>query len=490
MDKAPEISPTEIEKTEVIGSGSFGKVYRGKCRGQNVAIKILLKQHISDEDLATFKREVAIMSTFSHPNICLFMGACTQPGNFFIVQEFLPGGDVEKLLHDEKNKISLFKRMQMAKDAALGINWLHLNNPALIHRDLKSSNLLIDENMKVKVCDFGLSQVKPQGTMLVDDDLAKGTPLWMAPEVMQFQEFNEKADVYSFGIVLWEFLTRKPPFAHHSNFSKFRKAVCEKHERPDIPPNCEPSLKILIQRCWHPDPNKRPAFDQIISLLDNVLVDVAVKDVWGRKLWKDNFVNLDEVPWKQFSGVLRKFLRIPDDSKLKPEEVETVDLNFRCLKAILVENPRLNLHHDHVSLEYWGKILEWFGPIGDPESTPYSKTILDSIRLILKEPWFHGDADEREAQQKLSSRPGGTFMVRFSSIDGWYTISQISQERVIHHKRVKHKAGDVYIFDDKKYPTLQDLVHSQTDNLITPLEGSRFQHIFCPPESIDYNYES
>lgn len=103
------------------------------------------------------------------------MGACTQRGNFFIVSEFLPGGDVEKLLHDPKVELSLYQRMLMAKDAALGMNWLHCSNPNVIHRDLKTSNLLIDENGRVKVCDFGLSQLKTPGEDLKDGDSAKGT---------------------------------------------------------------------------------------------------------------------------------------------------------------------------------------------------------------------------------------------------------------------------------------------------------------------------
>ena len=103
------------------------------------------------------------------------MGACTQSRNFFIVSEYLPGGDVEKLLHDPKVELSLYQRMTMAKDAALGMNWLHCSNPNVIHRDLKTSNLLIDENGRVKVCDFGLSQLKTPGEDLKDGDSAKGT---------------------------------------------------------------------------------------------------------------------------------------------------------------------------------------------------------------------------------------------------------------------------------------------------------------------------
>jgi len=254
------------------------------------------------------------------------MGACTQPGNFFIVQEFLPGGDVEKVLRTQQ-EMPLYRRIQMAKDAALGVNWLHCSNPSLVHRDLKSSNFLINENGTVKVCDFGLAQVKPHASiMLHDEDHARGTPLWMAPEVMQFKEFNEKADVYSFGIVLWELLTRKEPFAHHSNYSKFRRAVCDKNERPEIPLETEPSLKTLIEKCWHPNPNTRPDFKQIINALDVILINVAVKDPIGRSFWYSFFLGKEEVSWESFRDCLTKCLSLPIST-----EKDRVELNFKVI---------------------------------------------------------------------------------------------------------------------------------------------------------------
>ena len=119
---------------------------------------------------------------------------------------------------------------------------------------------------------------------------AKGTPLWMAPEVLAGKSFNEKADVYSFGIVLWEILTRKEPFEEFESFEEFRMAVCMHHIRPPIPPNTLPRLASLIEACWQPEPQHRPTFDQIVAQLDHVIIEAAIKDEVGRKLWKRFFL--------------------------------------------------------------------------------------------------------------------------------------------------------------------------------------------------------
>jgi len=480
-NKTPEIAPLEIEYKEVIGVGAFGQVIRGICRGKDVAIKKLHKPITDEETLIAFKTEVAIMSTIFHPNICLFMGACTQAGNFFIVQEFLPGGDVEKLLRNATQDIPLYRRMQMAKDAALGVNWLHCSNPSLVHRDLKSSNLLIDENGKVKVCDFGLAQVKPSRlVMLHDEDHAKGTPLWMAPEVMQFKEFNEKADVYSFGIVLWELLTRKEPFAHHSNYAKFRKAVCVKHERPDVPLETEPSLKVLIEKCWHQNPNARPDFKQIISALDIILINVAVRDQLGRQFWYTFHSGGEEVAWDIFKENLTKFLSLPVNT-----EKQRVELNFKCLKEILIQK-LANSTREIVTLTNWGRILQFFGPITIP-ATANGLTFLDEITKIFRQPWFHGDTDSQRAQELLSGKPSGTFMIRFSnSVQGWYTISQI-EGKVIQHQRISHQPAEPYVIEDASYGTIYDLISQR--NLEQPCEGSRYNRIVIGPNDI-INYDN
>ena len=108
---------------------------------------------------------------------------------------------------------------------------------------------------------------------------------------MQFQEFNEKCDVYSYGIVLWEILTREEPFGQYTSFSEFKEAVCIRGERPTIPEDCPGSLKDLIVNCWNKEPSLRPSFKEIINKLDYVIVDSAIPtDFHGKKFWGANFL--------------------------------------------------------------------------------------------------------------------------------------------------------------------------------------------------------
>jgi serine/threonine protein kinase len=148
----PEIKYEEVQLLEELGHGACGKVYKGMCRGKIVAIKEL--DGLSANNIENFKSEVIIMTQLRHPNILLFMGACLSPG--LIVMEYLPNGDLEKLLLSKK-ELSLLDILHLGKDMAMGMNWLHLSTPIIIHKDLKPANVLLDQNGTAKIADFGLS---------------------------------------------------------------------------------------------------------------------------------------------------------------------------------------------------------------------------------------------------------------------------------------------------------------------------------------------
>nr|XP_034574400.1 serine/threonine-protein kinase EDR1-like isoform X2 [Setaria viridis] len=143
---------------ERIGLGSYGEVYHADWNGTEVAVKKFLDQDFYGDALDEFRCEVRIMRRLRHPNIVLFMGAVTRPPNLSIVSEYLPRGSLHKIIH--RCEIDEKRRIKMALDVARGMNCLHTSVPTIVHRDLKSPNLLVDDNWTVKVCDFGLSRLK------------------------------------------------------------------------------------------------------------------------------------------------------------------------------------------------------------------------------------------------------------------------------------------------------------------------------------------
>ncbi|XP_044476993.1 probable serine/threonine-protein kinase SIS8 isoform X2 [Mangifera indica] len=259
-----EIPWEELTLGERIGLGSYGEVYRGEWHGTEVAVKRFLDQDISGESLVEFKKEVLIMRKVRHPNVVLFMGAVTRVPNLSIVTEFLPRGSLYRLLHRPSNQLDERRRLRMALDAARGMNYLHNCTPVIVHRDLKSPNLLVDKNWVVKVCDFGLSRMK-NSTFLSSRSTA-GTAEWMAPEVLRNEPSDEKCDVYSFGVILWELSTMQQPWGG-MNPMQVVGAVGFQHRRLDIPDNMDPAIADIIQKCWQTDPRLRPTFAEIMAAL-------------------------------------------------------------------------------------------------------------------------------------------------------------------------------------------------------------------------------
>ncbi|CAI5950061.1 unnamed protein product [Closterium sp. NIES-65] len=307
-----EIDWNDIEMGERVGAGSFGTVYRAEWAGCDVAVKVLINQDMQEEQLLEFKREVVIMRRLRHPNIVLFMGAVTKPPHLSILTEFLSRGSLFRLLHrpGAKETLKEDRRIRMAMDIARGINYLHHCTPMIVHRDLKTPNLLVDKNFTVKVCDFGLSRNK--NSTFLSSKSGAGTPEWMAPEVLRNEPSNEKSDVYSFGVILWELvtllqpwdgmnpmqacrssillqpsplpaLTPLPPFPSSlsstpgGGSSGVVGAVGFQNQRLTVPPDLDPALSTLILDCWHNHPRDHPKFDDIVVALWRAWVDYTRK---------------------------------------------------------------------------------------------------------------------------------------------------------------------------------------------------------------------
>ncbi|KAL2610064.1 hypothetical protein R1flu_028637 [Riccia fluitans] len=264
-----EIHWEDIKLKEKIGGGSFGIVHRADWHGSDVAVKILIEQDVHEDRLKEFMREVAIMKRLRHPNIVLFMGAVLKRPTLSIVTDYLPRGSLFRLLHKSgaREQLDERRRLQMAYDVALGMNYLHRSNPPIVHRDLKSPNLLVDKTWTVKVADFGLSRFK--GNTFLSSRSGAGTPEWMAPEVLRDEQSNEKSDVYSYGVVLWELITMQQPWSGMSP-AQVVGAVGFQNRRLQIPKEVNPQISALIESCWANESWLRPSFASIMQSLKEI----------------------------------------------------------------------------------------------------------------------------------------------------------------------------------------------------------------------------
>ncbi|XP_030498693.1 serine/threonine-protein kinase STY46 isoform X4 [Cannabis sativa] len=243
-----------------IATGSYSDLYKGTFYNQDVAIKVFRTEHLNETIQREFAQEVDIMRKVQHKNVVKFIGASTKPPSLCIITEFMSGGSLYDFLK-QSGVLPLQFLLRVAIDVSNGMNYLHQNN--IIHRDLKAANLLMDENGVVKVSDFGVARVQPESGVMTAET---GTYRWMAPEVIEHRPYDQKADVFSFGIMLWELLTGKLPY---ENLTPLQAAVGVVHKglRPTIHEHTDPILVELMESCWQKEPSLRPPFSEILEIL-------------------------------------------------------------------------------------------------------------------------------------------------------------------------------------------------------------------------------
>ncbi|XP_024040736.1 serine/threonine-protein kinase STY46 isoform X4 [Citrus clementina] len=262
-----EIDRRLLKTGERIASGSCGDLYRGVYLGQDVAVKVLRSEHLNDTLEDEFVQEVAILREVQHRNVVRFIGASTKSPHLCIVTEYMPGGSLYDYLHKNHNVLKLSQLLRFAIDICKGMEYLHQRN--IIHRDLKTANLLMDTHNVVKVADFGVARFQNKGGVMTAET---GTYRWMAPEVINHQPYDQKADVFSFAIVLWELVTAKVPY---DSMTPLQAALGVRQGlRPDLPENAHPKLIDLMQRCWDAVPDNRPSFSEIKLELEVLLQEV------------------------------------------------------------------------------------------------------------------------------------------------------------------------------------------------------------------------
>jgi hypothetical protein len=220
-----EIPYDELEMSEQIGQGGFSVIKRGTWRCTDVAVKIIVDPVITEELIAEVRNEVQMLSLLRHPKIVMLMGISSKTTKLAIVFENMSKGCLFDLLHTGSSPMSLEQRLKIAADIA-GI-FAYLHKSGVVHRDLKSYNILLDNDYNIKLCDFGLCKFKAdlnRGTMQFS-----GTPSYMAPELFQKKSYDEKVDVFAFGTLLWELVAREVPYDGMEPVDIKEKVLAEEH---------------------------------------------------------------------------------------------------------------------------------------------------------------------------------------------------------------------------------------------------------------------
>ncbi|KAI7747313.1 hypothetical protein M8C21_013434 [Ambrosia artemisiifolia] len=264
-----EIDATLLKFENKVASGTFGDLYKGTYCSQEVAIKVLKPERMDADMLREFSQEVFIMRKIRHKNVVQFIGACTDPTKLCIVTEFMAQGSIYNFLHKQNGSFKLPLLLKIAIDISKGMSYLHQNN--IIHRDLKTANLLMDEHDVVKVADFGVARVQTESGVMTAET---GTYRWMAPEVIEHKPYDHKADVFSFAIVLWELLTGEVPYSYLTPLQA-AVGVVQQGLRPTIPKQTHPKLKELLECCWQHNPTLRPNFTEILDKLKHLAKEVG-----------------------------------------------------------------------------------------------------------------------------------------------------------------------------------------------------------------------
>jgi len=287
--------------------------------------------------------------------------------------------------------------------------------------------------------------------------------LWMPPEVLDSAEFDKSADVYAFGLILWQIYTLQEPFQGYDDWDEFYEAVCIDNKRPTIDEKCSPSLKKLIETCWARDRHVRPSFPEVVYAIDEILVDVAIQELGGGVFWKKYYLapkqELQEVVgWRDFTSSLCLATGI------KPELRHQFELLFPYLGSSGEGSD------GKVTLSSFNAAINWFGV--DFFQQPPSQS-LEKIKVLTSKAWFHGTIDQKEANGRLVTQQNGAFLVRLSKTLAEFpftlSLNLGGQQRHLRIKKDKDfmSGADVFLVagHENAYFSLIELIEGIGDSI-------------------------
>ncbi|POM83428.1 Protein kinase domain protein [Cryptosporidium meleagridis] len=261
--------------------GSFGVVFKGRIRSgiwsnKEVAVKRWKfdnESRISEEHFKSLEREVYAYRLLRHPNICSYIGVCLEPGFYAIITEYLTNGNLFELLYENKVVVSASDRLKISRQLCDAVSFIHHNN--MVHRDIKTANIILDRSNNVKLCDFGqtrtmniATKTNPPGVILDENG---GSPRYMAPECFYIgKSIDEKSDIWAIACCLLEIFGGPIPFFEYSSNEEVINAIVVEKKKPKIPSWFHPSISNLLSKCFERKPSKRPSSYEVLMILNGI----------------------------------------------------------------------------------------------------------------------------------------------------------------------------------------------------------------------------
>lgn len=275
VGSVPHFEWSECEVGELLNQGGFSQVHKGTWHGTKVAIKKLFDPKIDDELLAEFDNEVQKLEQIRHPYILMVLAFHRKPPALAIVTEIVDGGSLYELLHQshkfsaaagvlDEGVLGTRECLQICEGTATAIAFIHARE--IIHRDIKSHNVLLSQHLDVKLCDFGLARMRSE--LMTGAMQFAGTPNYMSPEQFLNKKYTDRVDVFAFGTMFWEATAREIPFANLEG-PEIRSKVTSGVMLPL--PDTGASVHPIIKECWTTDHTARPSMQEILTQIRDVL---------------------------------------------------------------------------------------------------------------------------------------------------------------------------------------------------------------------------
>lgn len=234
----------------------------------------------SDQDVDLFKKEFEVLRSVRHNHVVRFYGASMKP-TLCMVMEYCSRGNLYDVMNDKNIEIGWKEAFQFCKETCLGLQALHNNQPSILHRDLKSLNLLVNQEWRIKLCDFGLSRFATAENLLTIKQL-RGTFAYCDPAIYNGEIFTTASDIYSLGIIIWELVNRVIKRKYEQPYSEYKLAfdfdilvkASKEDLRPTIPPQCPTKVSNIIKQVLDLNKSKRPSLDQLLDYFTDLEKDL------------------------------------------------------------------------------------------------------------------------------------------------------------------------------------------------------------------------